>query len=138
MKKVFLNATAHNMGGEQLDKARELAGEVKNLKDINPELASKLVNSPDNLEGIATLAEELKDFCLELTRDCEKVYVHFPIGSPAFMFALAREFIDFSGEIIPVFSHSERESVEEVQPDGSVVKKSVFKFKKFIIFSEEV
>lgn len=138
MKKVFLNVTAHNMSGEQLDKARKLAGEVKNLKDINPELASKLANSPDNLVGIMELVYELKSFCLTLARDYEEVYVHLPIGSPAFMFALARELTSFYGEVTPVFSHSERISVEEQQPDGSVIKRAVFRFKKFIIFSEEV
>jgi hypothetical protein len=31
-----------------------------------------------------------------------------------------------------VFSHSDRVSIEEKQPDGSVIKRAVFKFVKFI------
>lgn len=137
-QKIFINVTAHKMGGEQIDEAKKLASKIVDLKDFAPELASKLANSPDNLVGIMELVNELKDFCLKIARDYEEVYVHLPIGSPAFQCALARELMTFYGEIIPVFSHSERISVEEQQPDGSVIKRAVFKFKKFIVFSEEV
>ena len=64
---------------------------------------------------------------------------HLPIGSPAFQHeffgrteSMRRNYpmSDYATQFI--FSHTVRESVEEPQSDGSIVKKSVFRFEQFI------
>jgi hypothetical protein len=104
------------------DQEKELNGVVCYLKDISPDLFKELQNT--GTKNLRFLAEKLIDtFALY-------DIVVLPIGSPAFIMVL--------GDIIPNdikskirFAHSERDSVDIPQPDGTVIKKSVFKHIKF-------
>jgi hypothetical protein len=101
-------------------------GDVVFLADVNASLQNKLNNSPTEGKELRELAAQLIAFVVE----CD----YFPVqvgGSIAFQYTLGR----ISAEI-PFgvkYAHSERVSVDEPQPDGSVKKISVFKHVKFII-----
>jgi hypothetical protein len=51
-------------------------------------------------------------------------------GAPFFMSTLERALVEVG--VIPVYAFSVRESVEEVQPDGSVVKQAIFRHQGFV------
>lgn len=109
---------------QQLDLAS--AKSLSTLREVNPELFGKLSNiSPTISMGeLRLMANELAQ--LLRSYDCAIL----PIGSPEFGMVLASVMgaIAFHGEHIAtcVFSRSERISVDEAQPDGSVIKRSVF------------
>lgn len=117
--KFVLWCPQHAPTEEQL---KELDSVVCYLKDISPDLFKELQNTGE--KNLGFYASKLLDMFALYD------IVVLPIGSPAFVFVL--------GDLIPndvkhkiVFAHSERESVDIPQPDGTVVKKSVFKHIKF-------
>lgn len=115
----------HALTPEQ-NKDFALAKSVSTLREIDPVLFAKLANiSPTISSGeLRLLANELA----QLLRGYDVAIL--PIGSPEFGMVLASVmgYIAYSGELIAtcVFARSERVSVDEAQPDGSVIKKSVF------------
>lgn len=131
---LFLNCTAHDLTNEQREKAKEFSTEIKDLKVLNHELWNELVNCPSEPSVLNTLCDKyfyyLRDFIN--SNSYKTIYFHFPIGSPALM---ALFFLKYGKESFPakfLFSHSERMSIDELQSDGSIVKRVVFKFQKFI------
>ena len=119
----ILKAIQHQLTSEQILELNEKFNnpEIINFSDVNPELFKKIANSPSDVRELSNLAEEFGKFC--------NMYdgVVLPIGSPAFNHMLRFKII------VPVlFAHSERQSVDELQPDGSVKKINIFKHVKFI------
>lgn len=129
-KSVFLNCTQHSLLPEQIQEAKKLAGEILDIKDFP--IFEEIKNSASELQLLRLQAGTLVDFLDVLTEQYEKVYVHLPIGSPAFQAILMRSLVGHEG-IIPVFSHTDREVVEEKAQDGAIIKKNVFRFKKYIL-----
>jgi hypothetical protein len=137
---TFLNLTAHALTPEQVAAAQSL-GASRFLEAADVLLAdtvASLRNCPADKDGIVALAYKLIDAIkLQSAGQDSLLFVHLPCGSPALMW----EFCGIVGGAVPlldcvfnaVFSHSVRESVETIQPDGSVVKNSVFRFQKFIV-----
>jgi len=136
MKKVFVNLTAHQLLPEQVEAARREFGveEFVEAGDVFPaEVVQKLRQCPSDPEELVRLARQVADGLAEYARrEGARLYVHLPTGSPAFMWALAGVFPH--AYAVPVFSHTRREVVEQTLPDGSVQKRSVFRFEKFIVF----
>lgn len=133
---MFLNCTAHDLTPEQFEKALEISRDIKDLKQIHPKLWEKLTNCPAEQEKLKSLCEEYIKFLREFTeiqvKQNVKMNLHFPIGSPALM---ALFFLEYGKNPFPVkffFSHSERVSIDELQKDGSIVKKVIFKFQGFL------
>ena len=136
--KYFFNCTQHKLTEDQLKEASvlwfpSLDVKVLSLEDVFPsDVIERLKNSPSNKEQLDFIVE---DFCSFLQIfvtnngifNPEHFAIHFPIGSPAFMYLL-REGLDamFPG-IRVLFSHTER-VVEE--KDGKKVVE--FKFSHFI------
>jgi len=130
---MFLNCTAHELTQEQIKLARDYADKILDLKADNTDLHTKLVNCPPEIEVIQDLVREFLEYLKEKYNQSEaKLTVHLPIGSPAFMAVFFIKLDRFSLPFQIVFSHSDRVSVEDKQADGSIVKKAVFKFVKFI------
>ena len=130
---MFLNCTAHELTQDQIKLAREYADKILDLKADNTDLHTKLVNCPPDVLVIQDLVREIL-FYLQTKYDESqtRLTVHLPIGSPAFK---AVFFMKLDRRTLPfriVFSHSDRVSVDERQADGSIVKRAVFKFVKFI------
>jgi len=130
---MFLNCTAHELTEEQRQKALEYSNILIDLKTYNPVLWEKLVNSPAEVEALKILAQELLSFLKEVwLKSNQNLLVHFPIGSPAFQAIFFQKLDRKSLPIRILFSHSERVSVDEIQPNGSVLKKGLFQFVKFL------
>lgn len=132
-KPMFLNCTAHSLTPEQKEKALEHSNVLIDLKEDDPVLWERLSNCPPDVLVLKELAKDLLLYLESKYRESDgKLIVHFPIGSPAFN-AIFFEMLDRRAlRIRIVFSHSDRVSVDEVQSDGSVVKRAVFKFIKFL------
>jgi hypothetical protein len=130
---MFLNCTAHELTQDQIGLARDYSQTIVDLKADNINLHTKLVNCPPEIGVIHELVIELLDYLKVKYLESENnLTVHLPIGSPAFM---AVFFMTLDRKILPfriVFSHSDRVSIDEKQADGSIVKRAVFKFIKFI------
>lgn len=122
MERKNLWASPHSPTPEQIEKARKFVF----LKDVNPDLLDRLIDCPDEANHLYDLAELLLDFCRE-----ENYNLYQPAGSPAFQFALGFVSKDYR-DVLVCYSHSDRKSSEEIQPDNSVKKVSIFEFKKFI------
>lgn len=129
---LVINMVQHALSGEQEKELGKL-GRIECGREILPSIYPKIANSPNTTLGIRQLVNELYTNLLDLSEK-EEVYVHLPLGSPAFMFKLGMV-IGLHGRwknMKFVFSHSERVSIDEKQEDGSVVKRSVFKFSHLI------
>jgi len=151
IKVLFLNATAHQLTNEQISEIYTLVtntiklkeGEsvevdIKNLKDINPELFNQLTNIQYETNTSELVIEFLRYlFDLINNNGYHMVYVHLPVGSPKFMFEFAvgihELFYRKESPIIPVFSFSKRITEEVKEADGSIRKVSRFKFEGYQI-----
>lgn len=98
------------------------------LKNLNPELQERLNNTPSEKVELVKLAHDLFNVMAHHCAD----YVVQPGGSPAFQFILGdiREKRVLGPQML--YAHSERVSIDEVHPDGTVLKTSVFAHVKFL------
>lgn len=120
----ILNLTQHNATQDQLaDGVIELSAEHKAF--VQTTLTFNTLPSKEELQA---RAEELASFAAQVRNGLEldEEPVHAMIGgAPYFMSFLEKALKGYG--ITPVYAFSERQSVDEVQPDGSVVKRAVFK-----------
>lgn len=135
-KKIFVNLTAHKLTEEQIKAAKEKLGvdEIVEAEEIvSKKLLDRLRQCPSDKNKLIDMAYELADELYKYAIGKEaRLYVHLPTGSPAFMWVFANVFPHKF--MSAVFSHTRREVIKIEQQDGSVIKKSVFKFRKFIVF----
>ena len=132
VKRIFVNLTAHQLNDAQRRKALEFCKDIKEAEEILPKkLVQKLRQCPSDTDALLGMAIEVADTLTEYARDQDtRLYVHLPVGSPAFMWIL-HDFFPHA-YCTAVFSHTRRVVEEIPQSDGSIVKKSVFKFEGFI------
>jgi len=116
MRKILIWGSPHQPTAEQLAELQSF-GKVVYLKEVHPELFNELTNIQfdTDLEALANKC------CDELDRS--SVFVQFA-GNPAFHVTLGRVVIS-RGDLW--FAHSNRESVDQPQADGSVRKVAVFR-----------
>jgi hypothetical protein len=138
---TFLNLTAHALTPEQVAAAQAL-GATKFLEAADilpPDVVAAMRNCPAEKDGLLAIAYQIIDAIKATAKGDDSLpLVHLPCGSPALMWKLC----DLIGGAVghldcvfdAVFSHSVRDSVESTEPDGTVTKKSVFRFEKFIVF----
>lgn len=133
MEKVFLNVTNHILTKDQLFILGQAGFTIVEKEAIfDDDVLEHLKQSPASFRGLEEVSrkavEQIKAFLDKV--GAEIVYIHLPIGSPAFQvifFAdLVREFKSKENVKI-VFSHTRRIVEEE---NGKKI--SVFKFEKFI------
>lgn len=122
-------ASPHNPTTEQLESLKEEFSRVEFLKEIDPELFDEICNSPSDAIGLGKLAEKL---CKEMAGKA----IAQPAGSPAFQCALGKEIESRRNLSLPtptiIYAHSKRNSIEEVQEDGTIKKVSIFKHEGWI------
>lgn len=132
---IFINCTAHSLSSEQTEEIIERSNPkiILELKEIQPEIYSKLINCPSYETDVIALYNQFSKYLLSYLKANKKTkfYIHLPIGSPYFM-ALFFSRFPVKKRIEFLFSHTDRESIEEIQEDGRVIKKSVFRFQKFL------
>jgi len=125
---LVLWCSVHEPTPEQLKSSLLFDGFDK-LSDINEGLMGRLANSPGVLADLKKLA---MDLLIEVDRLGYQVIVQ-PSGSLAFQHVLATVmFVHEKLEVMGAYAHSERESIDELQKDGSVKKVSVFRHKHWI------
>ena len=136
MSTHILAAIQHTLGIDQLSELDGyfIKGDVVIHKIQDHPLFDKLSNTSGNMAECRQLARE---FATSLVKDGEWLYtaVILPIGSPMFQIILDRALRvvedDICEDIIRIYAHSERISEDQVQPDGTVKKVSVFKHSHF-------
>jgi hypothetical protein len=135
---VFMNCTAHELTDKQIVAAKKLADDLVfyEFSKLAPNLYDRLINCPSEMDRLANLLNDFKKMILALKKECNLLYIHFPIGSPFFM-ALFFASLPRKKNLNFVFSHTNRISTEEKNLDNSISKTSVFEFQKFLIFSKE-
>ena len=119
MKKKMLVVMSHQLTKEQVD---DFGGEVITLNELDATLAKQCANIPPTQDSgyIRVLAQKVMMPVLF------KKFTHVAImGEPTLVYHVVNLCAEMN--IIPLTSTTERISVDEVQPDGSVVKKSIFK-----------
>lgn len=94
-------------------------GEISYLKNI---ISKESWNNISNCPADANELKNLASLLISTMGLYDKVVL--PIGSPAFMAILMQKLPSERPKIL--FSHTERKSVEEQQPDGSIKKTSIF------------
>jgi len=127
MKKL-LWASPHLPTAEQI-KSLEAMGEIVFLKDIAPNLYSRMVDSPADTAEINELARDILAF---LDEDENYILIQ-PAGSPALQFALGKT--SGANQLVLsriVYAHSKRISIDTLQPDGSVKKESLFRHENWL------
>ncbi len=131
-RKIFVNLTAHQLSDAQVEEIKKFADEIVKAEAVlSREMIQKLRQCPSDVKELYDLAYELSEYLKEYARmEGAYLYVHLPTGSPVFMWVLGYYFPHTY--CCPVFSHSRRVVEEVPQPDGTVIKKSVFRFEGFI------
>ena len=122
MMKV-LSIMAHELSQYQRDdfaRSNEGIVDIQQLKDVNEALYKELTQCSPFINDLESLAEEIA----LIATDYDAIIL--PIGSPAFMFLLARELHG----VECWFSHSERVSEED---PVTGIKVSTFKHIRFIL-----
>ena len=135
--KKFLWCSAHTPTNEQMSELHA-QGEVIFLKDVDSSLQEKINNCPSDRQLLKEMAEAVSAISTSLSEPTSVVtYKHNVTivqlgGSPLFLY--------IAGEVMSkchikqkiLFAHSERVSIDVPQPDGTVLKQSVFKHLGFI------
>lgn len=122
----MISILAHQLTDEQV---AELGKVPTHIRDIDPSLARLIADCPADRSMLFDMARRLVDHAMK----DEDGVILAGSGSPAFTAALGiclgcdRD----ADRIRLLFAHSERVSEDQIQPDGSVRKVSIFKHVKF-------
>jgi hypothetical protein len=119
--KTFLWCSAHTPTSEQLISLQEM-GKLIFLKDVDSSMQEKISSCSADRTELLSLAKDLSE--LRSTLDCTIVQLG---GSPLFLFIAGATINSCLSTSVLIFAHSERVSIDSPQPDGTVVKTSVFK-----------
>lgn len=158
-----LNFLQHKLTDAQLAELNDLGyDEIVSLAEWDRSLAEFVAQTPGDDKLIATVAYKLAESLFPPEKWLEDKNqtgfvnpfdaILLPGGSPAFMFAFARQVglfqMSFTGDTFAgtggfdydvratkfIFSHSVKVSVDQTQVDGSIRKVSVFQHEKFLVF----
>jgi len=109
--------------------------EYVEIEELPEHLRGELLNTPSDEDALKNLARRVVEAAFP--DNFSYAGVIFPAGSPAFMWLVARfcKVVEENAGVYPryLFSHSERQVVEEKLEDGRVIKKSIFQHKKWIV-----
>lgn len=117
MKKI-LNISNHVLGLDQINELALMGYQVIELPDELKKEWAQL--SPETYHGVC---HKIRDFMANNHVDATHV-AGFPAAVNYFVNKVSIVFDNY-------YAYSERVSVEEAQPDGSVIKKNIFKHKGF-------
>lgn len=120
----ILNLTQHNATQDQLaDGVIELNAEQKAF--VQTTLTFNTLPSKEELQA---RAEELASFAAQIRNgfELDDVEVHAMIGGAPYFMPFVEKALKGYG-FVPVYAFTERQSVDETQPDGSTKKVSIFK-----------
>lgn len=118
---VFPLLMSHTITDAQAEEARRLFGEPLALPPDLQRAWSQVNPHPDDVPF-----QQHLDWALSVTRPGDAVLVH---GEPGMQTALAFA-LQETGRI-PVYATTARESIDEIQPDGSIRKVAIFKHVRY-------
>ena len=122
---MVLNLTQHQATPDQVS-AGVMDIDAEDLENLRDLLTFDLVEGlPPSWRYVLMVADEIADLAKAYSPESAMIG-----GAPYLMGPLARA-LSYRG-ITPVFAFSTRESVEQVQPDGSVRKVNIFKHAGFV------
>lgn len=125
MKTTTINLTQHNPTPEQAQEGvTPASAEISALITFSAQELLGAENPKSLFEG---RAQEILSWLEENAPQARKVMIG---GMPSFMPVLQKE-LKKAGYAC-LYSVSDRVSVDEVQPDGSIIKRSIFKHMGFI------
>ena len=135
---IILNLTQHQMTPEQYEyngvKLKELCFEIPEEQEEHNKRVKTLINFHElpTRDTINSRVLEITNFALQhfIGADVENNRYAL-IGGAPYLTAPLAEMLKKVG-ITPLYAFSKRESVETTQPDGSVVKTSVFKHAGYV------
>ena len=112
-----MNLTQHSLTAEQIS-----GNECFRIESV----PGDVINDRLTFNEIPTV-EEMAERALDISRIAAQHSVEAAVigGAPYFMPFLEKALIKL--DIIPLYSFSKRESIERKNPDGTVIKTSVFK-----------
>ena len=120
-----LNVSNHKLTPEQIQMIRDY---------FNPEDSVEIVELPDDIreqfKNLPPDSSERKKIINDIINFIENEKIDFvhADGEAHFIHILINYIYDYYGGYVRVFKfYSERKSVEETLPDGSVIKKNIFK-----------
>lgn len=117
----LINLTQHELTPEQKKGVMEIATDRERVKEL------LTFTSKPEYTNINDKAYELAKYAESLVENDDQVDYFYVLigGAPYLMSALEQHLLSLG--LIPVYSYSNRVSVETMQPDGSVVKTNVFR-----------
>lgn len=133
----FLWCSAHTPTSEQISELNA-QGEVVFLKDVDSSLQEKINNCPSDRQLLKNMAEAVSAICITLSEPSSVVTYKHDVtivqlgGSPLFLYIAGEVMNKNNSKQKILFAHSERVSIDVPQPDGTVLKQSVFKHLGFI------
>ena len=135
---IVLNLTQHQMTPEQYEyngvKLKELYFEIKEEQEDHEKELKALLNFHElpTRDTINLRVMQITEFALNYFMGADVQNNRYAlIGGAPYLTAPLAEALKRVG-ITPLYAFSKRESVETVQPDGSVIKTSVFKHAGYI------
>lgn len=135
---IIINLTQHKMTGDQYQyngtKLKELISEIPEEQEEYEKELKALLNFHElpTKDSINLRVMQITEFALNyfMRADVENNRYAL-IGGAPYLTAPLAEMLKKVG-ITPLYAFSKRESVETTQPDGSVVKTSVFKHAGYV------
>lgn len=135
---IILNLTQHKMTAEQYQyngtKLKELISEIPEEQEDYEKQLKALLNFHDlpTKDSINLRVMQITAFALNYFMGADVENNRYAlIGGAPYLTAPLAEMLKKVG-ITPLYAFSKRESIETTQPDGSVVKTSVFKHAGYV------
>lgn len=135
---IIINLTQHKMTGDQYQyngtKLKELISEIPEEQEDHEKELKALLNFHElpTKDSINLRVMQITAYALDYFMGADVENNRYAlIGGAPYLTAPLAEMLKKVG-IIPLYAFSKRESVETVQPDGSVIKTSVFKHAGYV------
>ena len=120
----------HDITGIQEEDAKQSLG-VDTLVDLPPDMKRIWSDIPPGLKEIRGYLQPVMEWLGEHAEEGDFVLIQGDFGACYLMVRFC-----FENGLVPIYSTSRREAVEEHLPDGSISLNHVFKHKKFRRYGE--
>lgn len=118
----------HKLTEEQMEDARKNWG-ITEFVYLPDNLQALFSSVPPDIDDLRSYAEPLKDFIVNNVTTNDVVLITGEFGLTYFLVTLCKLY-----RFKCVYATTARETIEERQSDGSVVKKSIFKHIRFRMY----
>ena len=124
MRKMFL-LFSHRLTEEQKEQAKE-EFDIERFVILPTELQQIWSRIDPDIPTLKEVLQPIADFFQKETEQDDYALIQGDFGAVCIMVGLAKEL-----SVIPVYATTKREAIEYIDADGKVVKKSIFKHRRF-------